>query len=60
MEEPKALTVRVGSTVSFICTAKSKVNPLTRRKNIVEEQKSLEMCDSVFSHPGQSRPIQAK
>lgn len=25
MEEPKAQTVRVGSTVSFICTAKSKV-----------------------------------
>lgn len=27
VEEPKAQTVRVGSTVSFICTAKSKVNP---------------------------------
>ncbi len=25
VEEPKAQTVRVGSTVSFICTAKSKV-----------------------------------
>ena len=27
VEEPKAQTMRVGSTVSFICTAKSKVIP---------------------------------
>lgn len=26
VEEPKAQTVRVGATVNFICTAKSKVN----------------------------------
>lgn len=64
MEEPKALTVRVGSTVSFICTAKSKVNPLAHRKNIAEKKKkSLWKCATLFSviqaNPGQSRPIQA-
>lgn len=41
VEEPKAQTVRVGSTVSFICTAKSKVRPLTADQSMINDYSSL-------------------